>query len=293
MKKGDAYLDGIKKPLKTVIFEYLMIICGSVIFAVALDVFLKHSHIVPGGFTGITTVLNYLFGLPIGATMLVLNIPLFIYSFKGIGKEFVFKTIISTVAMSAAIDLLAFLPSITDDRLLSSIYGGVLSGLGFSMIFWGGATSGGSDLLAKIITKYNKMSMGKMILIIDGIVITFSAIVYNDINSALYSIISLYISTHLIDVILTGFDFARATYIITSKPHEMSQMIMNELKRGVTLVKSTGMYTKNDRDMLLVVVKPKETPRLKEIIKAVDEDSFAIMTQATEVFGMGFKRYNG
>jgi uncharacterized membrane-anchored protein YitT (DUF2179 family) len=184
---------------------------GSVIYAVAVNDFLKPNHIAPGGFTGITTILNYLFGLPIGATMLVLNIPLFIYSFKGIGKDFVLKTIISTISMSAAIDLLAFLPSITDDRLLSAIYGGVLSGVGFAMIFMGGATSGGSDLLAKIIIKFNKMSMGKMILIIDAVIIVFSAVVYNNINSALYAIINLYINTHLIDVILTGFDFARAT----------------------------------------------------------------------------------
>lgn len=291
MKKGDV-LEKLKKNLKTIVFEYAFIIFGSVIYAVAVNVFLKPNNIAPGGFTGITTMLNYLFGLPIGATMLILNIPLFIYSFKGIGKDFVLKTIISTISMSAAIDLLVFLPSVTNDIMLSSIYGGVLSGIGFAMIFLGGATSGGSDLLAKIIIKFNRMSMGKMILIIDAIIVVMAAIVYNNINNALYAIINLYITTHLIDMILTGFDFARATFIITNKPEEMSQFIMNELKRGVTLIKSTGMYTKNEKHMLLVVVKPKETPRLKEIIKAIDEDSFVIMAQATEVLGMGFKKYS-
>jgi len=272
--------------------DYVLIILGSIIFAVAVNVFLKPAHVAPGGFTGIAQLINYAWGLPIGMLVLIMNVPLYIIAIRKMGLIFTVKTLVSTVTMSLAIDLFDFLPAITDDRLLCAIYGGVVSGVGFSMIFYGGGTSGGSDLLAKLLMKKMNLPIGKMILIIDGIVAFASIFVYGDVNAALFAVIQLFVDTKIIDTILTGFDLSKATYIITKKPDEVADKIMHELHRGTTKLNATGMYTGTEYGMLLVVVKTRETPQLKEIIRREDPDSFAIMLTANEVFGMGFKRYD-
>lgn len=298
MKRKEKFIRGLK--------DYLWIILGSVITAVAINVFLVPYKIAPGGVTGIATVAYYLISgrLPVGTIMLILNVPLFIFGFRFIGHKFIVRTLFSTILLSVAIDLsLPFtdlfirqlaLEKLTagPDLLLYSIFGGFFMGLGLGLVFKSGATTGGTDLAARIIHHFNpSMSMGKALLFIDTAVILFAAIAFNSFLLALYAVLSLYISTKIIDVILEGVNFAKAVYIISDSADEIARDIMKELDRGVTALNGTGMYTGNGKKVLFCILQHGQLTLLKALVKKIDPSAFIILSDVTEVLGEGFKTY--
>ena len=289
--------------------DYLWIIVGSIITAAAINIFLVPYKIAPGGVTGIATVIYYLSSgrFPVGTTMLVLNIPLFIFGIRFIGGRFAIRTLFSTVFLSAIIDLakpftdyftshyLTNFDSISSnpDYLLYSIFGGFFMGAGLGLVFRSGATTGGTDLAARIVKHFApQLTMGQLLLIIDSSVILFAAISFNSFLLALYAILSLYISSKVIDAILEGINFAKAVYIISDKSDEISKLILVELDRGVTALKGTGMYTGGDKQVLYCVLQRGQLPLLKLLVKKTDPTAFVILSDVREVLGEGFKTYD-
>ncbi|WHH61397.1 YitT family protein [Petroclostridium sp. X23] len=272
--------------------SYFLIIIGSAMTAASINMFLTPNKIAPGGLSGIGIVLYYLFGLPVGTTMLVLNIPLFILGIRHLGGVFGVKTLFSTVILSVMIDSTTFLPVLTREPLLASIYGGIMMGAGLGLVFRSGATTGGTDLAAKIIHKFIPfLTLGQLLLAVDFSVIVFAAVVFGDYELALYAIITLFVGSQVIDGILEGVNFAKAVFIISNKSQYISERIMKDLDRGVTGLGGKGMYTGKDKVVLMCILKRTEIPIIKSIVKEIDSNAFVILTDVREVLGEGFKSY--
>jgi len=223
--------------------------------------------------------------------MLVINIPLFLFGFRVIGGHFGIRTIFSTILLSLALNFTSFIPPFTTDLLLASVYGGVTMGLGLALVFRSEATTGGSDLAAKIIHKYwANLTVAKVLLVVDFFVIVFAGIAFKNTELMLYALVTIFLSSRTIDLIIEGVNYSKVAIIITHKPDEIAYLLLNELERGVTGLDGRGMYTGSIKNVLLCVLKSNEILRLKSIVKKVDENSFIILTDAKEVFGEGFKK---
>lgn len=294
--------------LQKVLRDYICIVVGSLLAAAAINIFLVPYKIAPGGVTGIATVAHYLSGFrfPVGATMLALNIPLFIFGLRYIGKNFILRTLFGTIFLSLAVDIsgpftgqfvknhlsgLDGTPS-PPDLLLYSIFGGLIMGLGLGLVFKSGATTGGTDLAARVVNHFAPaFTMGQILLFIDASVVIFAAVSFNSFQLALYAIVTLFVSSKVIDVILEGVNFAKALFIISNHPEKIAERIMTDLDRGVTVLKGKGMYTGNDKQVLFCVVHRAQIPRLKNIVREIDSAAFIVLTEVREVLGEGFKTY--
>lgn len=272
--------------------SYSLIVIGSAMTAIAINMFLSPNRIAPGGVSGIGIIVYYLFHFPVGISMLVMNIPLFIVGIRHMGGIFGIKTLFSTVLLSIIIDSTTFLPVVTRDPLLASIYGGIIMGAGLGLVFHSGATTGGTDLAAKIVHKFMpSITLGQILLAIDFGVIVFAAIVFKDYELALYAIITLFAASQVIDALLEGVNFAKVVFIVSNKSGCIAERIMKELDRGVTGLDGTGMYTGQDKTVLMCILRRAEIPILKSIVKEVDNNAFVILSDAREVLGEGFKSY--
>lgn len=289
--------------------DYLMIVIGSVVTAFSINIFLVPYKIAPGGASGIATVLYYLSKgrFPVGITMLVVNVPLFILGMRFIGKRFVLKTLFGTILLSVVIDLTEPLTNVfvenflTDtesmayqqDILLYALFGGFLMGIGLGLVFKSGATTGGTDLAARIVTRFLPVfTMGEMILFIDTSIIILAAVAFRSFQLGLYAIVTLFISSKVIDAILEGVNFAKAVFIISDHSVNIASRILTDLDRGVTALEGTGMYTGNNKKVLLCIVNRRQIPMLKDIVKGVDQGAFIILADVREVLGEGFKTYD-
>ncbi len=270
-----------------------ILVCGlgCCSFALSVNAFTAPNQIAPGGFTGIGTILNYLFQIPIGVVILVLNIPLMFFAWKILGKKFIIKTIFVTIAMSVIIDVFStFVPAYQGDKILASLFGGVLEGVGLALIFIRGATSGGTDILAKLIRlKWPHISMGQIILIGDVIVVTASSFVYKSLESALYAIIVIFVCSRVIDFILYGTGHGKMVLVFTDHASEISSAITSEIHRGISIVDVKGGYTGEQRNMLICAVRSNEVARLTKIVKSFDEKPFVLVSEVGEILGQGFK----
>lgn len=301
-----------------VVRDYLLIIIGSLITALGINIFAVPNKIAPGGVSGIATVIYYIMdkAIPVGTIMLILNVPLFIIGFKYIGKKFIARTLFSTVVLSVLIDVTSSIStyifnnyliassslsragievaaaSYAPDILLHSIFGGIITGLGLGLVFKSGATTGGTDLAAKIMNHFLPgNTVGQYLLFIDGTIVLLAAITFKSVLLALYSTITLFLTSKVIDTIIEGVNFAKAVYIISDKPDEIADMIMKELDRGVTALKGKGMYTGQEREVLLCVVHRGQITQLKQVVNNYDPKAFIILTDVREVLGEGFKTY--
>lgn len=275
------------------ILEYLAVSCGFAVIAVALNKFIIPNRITLGGVSGIATVLEYSIRLKPSFSVLVINIPLIAASWFVLGRKFVGKTLFGVVVLSLILELVP-LGALTDDLLLASVAGGVLMGMGTGIVMLKGSSTGGTEILVRIVNSYRTdISLGKLILAVDSVVVLGSWIVFKDLNLIIYAVISLYVSTYVIDKILAGVDFAKGVYIITSKPAEISKLIIDKLNRGVTGININGMYTGKASLMLMCIIRSNQISKLKNIVKSEDENAFVIITDVREVLGLGFKNnYN-
>ena len=273
--------------------DILALVAGSALYAGAVNLFTVPNNIAPGGVTGIATIFNHLFGLPIGTMILIINIPLFLIGAKVMGFRFLGKTAVATVLVSVFIDVSApFIDrfAYTSDSLLASVYGGVLSGAGLAIIFLRGGTTGGTDILARVIHRYKPhFSMGRLILILDAIIITGAGIAYRSVDSALYAVIVIFASSVVIDRVLFGADAGKAVYVMSKKSEEITKAIMERMGRGVTLLDGHGAYTGQKKTIILCVVRKHETTRLRRLVDEIDPDAFMLISGAGEVLGEGFK----
>ena len=272
-------------------FEILQIIIGTFIMAMAVSQFLLPNQLSSGGFTGIATIFYYLLKLPMGLTIILLNFPLFILSWIKKGREFFFKGLLGTVLLSIFIDILDKFPSITSDRLLACIYGGIVMGLGTSLILRANASTGGTDMLAYIIREFKPTyRTGNLIVMIDIVIILLNVIFFRKIEVGLYSAITIYLMGKVIDIVFEGVNFTKIIYIVSDKYLEISSKIAEHVGRGITGIHAKGMYTNDEKMMLWCVASRNEAMRIKQISKKIDPHSFLVISNAREAFGMGFKR---
>lgn len=275
--------------VKESIMEYVYVVVGAAIIAIGFNVFLLPNQVASGGVSGISTILHGLFGWNPGFVQYAFNIPLFIAGVLLLGKKFGIKSFIGTVTLPLIVLLTNSWGPWTDNPLLGALFGGIVVGLGIGLVFKGNASTGGTDLLAQIITKYTGISLGTSVLLIDGIIAISAAIVF-DIEKGLYALIGLYVTTKTIDIIQLGFSQSKMVYIITMKQDEVRDAIYAEIERGVTKLPAIGGYTGEARPVLMVVVYQTEFTKLKQLIKSVDPSAFVIVSNAYEVLGEGFKR---
>lgn len=279
-----------KEMLKDLVFYFF----GSLIYAVSVNVFTAPNHIVLGGVTGISTILNYSTGWPIGMLSLLLNIPIFVCAIVEIGYKLVGKTMVATVFVSGAIDLVGMLlPKYVGSQMLAAIFGGCLEGAGLSLVFMRGATTGGTDLVARLLGRhFRTMSMGRLMLSVDIVIVAVSAVVYGSIESALYAGIAIFVSTKLIDTILYGTDIGtgKVLFIISEKSEEISREILNDIDRGVTVLKSRGAYSGHEGEVLLCAVRRYEVYKVKDLVHSIDKNAFIIVGDAGEITGEGFRQ---
>ena len=272
------------------ILDYFIILVGSLLTAVSIIVFIKPSEIPLGGVFGIALILNYLFKSPVGIAIIILNIPIFILGYKYFGKSLLFRTVIATVLSSVFTDTLApFLPAYQGDTLLSALFAGALMGAGLGLIFTRGATSGGTDIISKLIHLNSNLTIGTINLYISAVIIAISAFIYHSMEAALYAVVVQYMSSYVMDSILMGLDLSTSAIIITDKPGEVSAMIMEEIGHGVTALAGRGMYSGNDKSVLICAVRRQEAVVLRRLLLEADPAAFMMLASAQEIYGTGFK----
>ena len=267
---------------------YAQILIGCVLGAAAYPMFLVPNAIAPGGLTGVATILNVLFHTPVGTVSLVMNIPLFIIGYRSMGKVFAFRSLVATVVFSLLIDWLP-VPVVTSNTLLGSLFGGALMGVGLGLILRGGATTGGSDMVARMVhMRFQHISVGAFLFFIDFCVV-LAAGFFIKAESALYAFISIYAGSRLVDLVVEGFDRQKACYIITEHTDTVREKLMGELGRGLTILNARGGFRGDDRPVILCIVSAQEVTRLKTIVRLEDERAFVFITEAHEVLGEGFR----
>lgn len=274
-----------------VLREYLFIVLGVLFTAVGLDMFLVPNRIAAGGVSGIATIIHYAAYFPVGATMLAINIPLFMIGVKRLGMGFGLRSLFGTIVLSLLIDIMVpVVPVPTRDPLLASIYGGIIVGIGLGIVFRNKGTTGGTDLAAAIINNYMKLRVGVVLFVIDASVIVTAGIVFKSAELALYALLTVFLTTRVVDIVQEGFGYAKAALIVSHKPEEVAEAILRKLDRGATALLGKGMYTGADRDVILSVVTRSEISTLKELVASIDPMAFVILTDVHEVLGEGFKR---
>ncbi len=274
---------------RDIILAYLQIIVGCIIGGMAYPLFLTPNGIAPGGLTGVGIILNHIAGWPVGMVSLVLNIPLFALSFKRMGGIFAFRSLVAMILFSAVIDLIP-LQAMTEDPLLGTLFGGILLGFGLGLIMRGGATTGGTDMLARLIhRRLPFVSVGVCLFSLDCIVIV-AAGVFIGANEALYAIIDCYVSSKVIDMVLIGLTANKACFIISPKWESITQRILHEAERGVTYLEGKGAWSGKGAPVILSVVARNELNGIKKIVAEEDESAFMFVTEAYEALGEGFSR---
>lgn len=291
----------MKSKFGTVFFDWIMpiivTIIGTIIVAAGLHFFLIPTTISPGGVSGISIIINTLTGFPVEWMNLIINLPLFIFGARLLGKKCAILTLISTLVLSAALVCWKlFFPEglhgLENDMMLAAIFGGVTVGLGLGLVFKSGGTTGGTDLAGAMIShNFPTFSIAKGMASIDLIVVIMSGVVSNNPRIAFYSLITIFFCMRLPDIIMDGFEYYKGIMLISNKPEEVGTALMTELERGVTLLKGAGMYSKQERPILLCVVHRAQLTRAKDIINRIDERSFIMVLEMKEVFGEGFVPY--
>ena len=284
----------MRSRVKKTTVDILYFFAGAIIYSVSVNMFLSPNGISPGGFTGVAAVINHITNIPTGTMLFIFNIPVLILGYIKMGSVFILKTSFVTVLVSLSLDISASLsPIIRADGILVSMFGGILMGIGLSLILLRGATTGGIDIIAKFVNrKYRHLSVGKIILMADGIVILLNALVYKNAESALYSIVAMYMGTRLMDVLLYGADKGKIIYIITNSPDEICNEINHSVGRGVTKLSVIGGYTGETKIMLMCTVRVHEVAAIHDLVKQYDDRAFMVVSDAGEIIGEGFKGYN-
>lgn len=284
------------KTNRTVLFirkwliDIVYIIIGCLMMAIGTSLFLLPNQLSSGGFAGIATIIYYLFNMPLGTTMLMLNIPLFLMAFIRIGKEAIVKGLIGTVLLSFFIDVLDTMNPLTNDNFLACIYGGICVGIGTAIVLKAQASTGGTDMLSYIIRSYHsRFRVSNLIVIVDIIIVFLNMLVFKKVEIGLYSAIAIYIMGKMIDIIFEGVYFTKSMFIVSNQYKEIAKEIGEKLDRGSTAIYAKGMYTKEKRMMLWCVGSRNEVLRIKEIAKRIDPYSFIVISNAREAWGKGFK----
>ena len=293
-------MDSIKKqlngrPIMSQVVKYALIVMGAAIGAVGFQFFMLPNAIVSGGLTGIAQIINRLTGLPVGVLSIILNVPLFVVAWKQFGLDFIVSSFVGTVLYSVFIDVAAMTNIVaTTDPMLASIIGGVIKGLGLGTIYYVGATTGGVDIVARFLRRrFPYINFGTLILLMDAVIIAAYALIFHIVESAMYSLICMFVVSRAIDLVLYGLDNSSIVYIVS----EHMDTIVNEitsgiLHRGVTLLHAEGAYTHEEKQVIMCVIKRPQIAEIRRLVRNIDQRAFLVVTDAKNVFGKGFDSIN-
>ena len=276
--------------LKKIILEILGTIFGAFVIAVSVSLFLLPNKLSSGGVAGIATITYYLLNIPMGVSILLINVPLFLMSILKIGKVFFLKSIVGTVSLSIFIDILDKMQPLTNDKFLACIYGGIIMGVGTAIILKANSSTGGTDLISYIAKTYRPtIKVGEIIFMLDIVIVVLNMFFLEEIEIGLYSAIAIYLMGKIIDILFEGIYFTKLIYIVSEKAEEIAINIGEEIGRGTTGIYGKGMYTNEDKLILMCAVTRKDVARTIQIITKIDKNSFVIVTNSREVLGLGFK----
>ena len=273
------------------VFRYCGEVIGCLIAACSINLFVVPSHLLTGGVTGIAMIVYYLAELPIGVQTFLYNVPLLIASYKFLGKEYTVDVVIGTIIFSICLDATKFLNTYApvNDIMLASIYGGVFNGLGYGIVFRMNGSTGGFDILGAIVKKFYSMNMGSTIFAFNCCIVSIAGFLFG-IQPALFTLICMYVNSHVTDKVTAGFNRKKAVLIISDNSADIAEAIMHEMKRGVTFLHGQGAFSGNEKNVIMVVVSLTEIAKLKLIVNTLDKNAFLIMMSASEVMGRGFTR---
>lgn len=272
--------------------KYAIITLGSAMLGFGISCFMAPNNIISGGVSGVATVVNHFTRFPLGVFALLLNIPIFIWGIIKLGKSLGLPTLYGTITLSVFIDLFAVVGPVTDDIILATLFGGLICGVGHGIGLYVGATTGGVDIVAKILQlSVRHIQLGKMLLIIDLVVISSAMLIYKNFNIGLYSIICLWLTSVSIDRILEGFNFGKLIFVISDYSDEIAKAINHQMERGATFLHGYGSYTGEPKNIIMCTIKKREIPAIKDIIKSYDKNAFVLITDVREVLGEGFLKH--
>ncbi|MDD4847946.1 MAG: YitT family protein [Bacteroidales bacterium] len=279
---------------KSWFISYASLVLGTFILALGYAFFMTPYKIVPGGIYGISIVLHYKLGFPVGMAALCFNLPLTLIGLKVLGPRFGAKTFICFILTAVFTDGLIYLfgadpLNLHDEVLLASIFGGLIMGIGVGLIFKARASSGGTDVIASILTKFTKIPQGTQLMMVDSVIVIFGFLMFQDWKIPLYSWLTIFIMGKVIDIVMRGFSDDKIMYIISEKSEEIRNAIINDLHRGGTIFSAKGMYTKEEKEVLFTVVNRREVPDLQQYIFKIDPSAFITIVEAQEILGKGFK----
>jgi len=275
------------------VFAYIWLTFGALLVALSFDLFLIPNRVVAGGISGVAIILHYMLQWQVGLTMLIINVFLFVVSFRVVGGPFGIKTIYTTIVLAIFIDtlpMLTFISPLTDELLMASLFGGILCGLGLAIVFNQDASSGGTDILARVVNKYTGMEMGKALLVFDFIIAAGSGIILASMDTALYSLLTVLVTTYGVDAFIGMFNNKTSVLIISSKADEIVQRILHDLDRGATILHGTGPYSGKKLDLVLTIVNRKQMVKVRNIVRDLDRDGFVVIGRVSEVLGHGFRK---
>ena len=291
-------MDSIKqqlngRPVMSQVVKYALITIGAAIGAVGFQFFMFPNAIVSGGLIGIAQIVNRLTGLPVGAFSIVLNVPLFIIAWKQFGLGFIISSFAGTVLYSVFIDAAAMTNIVaTTDPMLASIIGGVIKGLGLGTIYYVGATTGGVDIVARFLRRrFPYINFGTLILLMDAVIIAAYAWIFKIYESAMYSLICMFVMSRAVDLVLYGLDNSNICYIVSEHTDDIvSEITLGQLHRGVTLLHAEGAYSHEEKQVIMCVIKRPQIAAIRRMVRAIDPKAFMVVTDAKNVFGKGFDR---
>ena len=274
--------------------DYALIALGCLIFALGFDLFMEPHSINVGGVSGVAMLLVEVTGIgSVGVFTVLLNVPLFLMGYKVLGKRFFFGSLFGMLVSSLFLDVCSIIPAPQTETLLGALFGGVLSGIGIGLVFMGHASTGGSDIIARLLKrKFRDLKMGKLMLMVDLVIVAFTGVVFRDISKALYSVVILYVSAEVMDAILYGLDYSTVALIITERYDEVYAAIGNQLDRGATFLDGRGGYTGTPKTVIMTAVSRRQVSDLKQLVQSIDPNAFMILQEAHQVLGEGFKRYS-
>lgn len=280
-----------KRSARDIAREWGLIILGAATYAVGFQFFFYPNDIIAGGVTGISTIINLLTGAPVGVVSIIINIPLFAFAWKKFGTRFMLMSLVGMALTYIFVDLFALIDfAATDDLFLAGTIGACLNGAGLGLVYRAGATTGGIDIMAKILRRrYPYINFGTFVLVLDIAIIAVFAAIYREWEAAMYAVIAMFVVTRAIDVMLYGLDTSKVCYLISEeKSTELERAITETMHRGVTRLHGEGGYTGAEREVLMCVIKKRQITDLRKIVRAVDPAAFFVVTDANDVFGNGF-----
>lgn len=279
-----------KEMTKKLLMKYFGILLASIPYAAGVALFLSPNQLAAGGVTGLSIILHHVTGIGAGAFILLLNIPILLLGLWKFGVKFLISTIYALTCISIFTDWMEIFPPLTQDRILAALVGGTLVAVGIGVIFKCHATTGGIDILVKLLKcRFPHMKTGSLFLAMDLVVILLSAIVFRSLEAAIYAALAVIVTTMMLDYVLYGKDEAKLIYIITDYPEQIADRLLREVQTGVTLLQGRGAYSGSSKQVLFLVTQNKMAIMVEEIVKETDQNAFMIISKATEIYGQGYK----